>query len=101
MGKAKHNKKIKSEVVILNPRKRINITKFREKMYCHFNDQYSRKSLTFTSDEMRKLQKLFPKLMLKMKKLNGKEKKSQCEDELSDVSESPYNSSQSEGSDSD
>ena len=83
----------KAKAFKINARKRASVTKFKEKLYCHFSDQFSRKNVTLNYAELKKLKKVLPSLLDIIKKYEGKKqkKKSETPDKMEDGCASPYN----------
>ena len=52
---------IESQTFYLGKKKRVTVTIWRDNVYAHFNDNYSRKSITFSGLEMFALLKALPK----------------------------------------
>lgn len=54
---------IESQTFYLGKKKRVTVTIWRDNVYAHFNDNYSRKSITFSGLEMFALLKALPKYL--------------------------------------
>ena len=74
-------------------RKRATVTKFKGKLYCHFADQFSKKTITFNADELRKMKKILPSIynMVKTQEKKLKKQKNTHETDMEeDSNASPY-----------
>lgn len=103
MGKKdKKHKGPVTKVKHLSDRKRLTISEFKEKIYMHFADQYSRKTFTLNYDEVKKLHRMLPKLIGIMKHMPKETNKTNVgKKEVSDISDCESMSGGSSYSDSD
>ena len=68
-------KTVKSKVFHIDVRKRATVTKYKGKLYCHFADQFSKKTITFNYDELKKLKKVLPSILEMVKAHEKKQQK--------------------------
>ena len=88
---ARTKKAPKSKVFPISLQKSATVTKFKGKLYCHFADQFSKKTITFDSKELQKPKKVLPAIVDMIKTLQSKKKHHGSDSE--DPNDSPYNTS--------